>query len=105
MRHPYPDVVLGNMVREMRLDGGLAVADLAKQMAWPVKRLRAIEDGAGGVSFTELIPFVRFFGIDLEEFACDFLTNLAESHVDFAQLEAELDADQNFDDDEYLFHD
>jgi plasmid maintenance system antidote protein VapI len=94
------------MVREMRLDGGLAVADLAKQMAWPAKRVRALEDGSGGVSFTELIPLVRYFGMDLEEFACDFLTNLEESHVDFRQLELELEADLGSDDlDEYFLHD
>jgi hypothetical protein len=96
------------MVREMRLDSGLAVADLAKQMAWPAARLRALEDGSGGVSFTEFIPLVRFFGMDLEEFACEFLTNLEESHVDFRQLELELETGLDTDedgDDEYFLHD
>lgn len=91
MRHLYPDVVLGGMVRKLRLDGGLGVAELATQMAWPEKRLRSLEEGAAGVSVADFIPLVRRFGLDLEEFACDFLTNLEEGHVDFRQLEHELD--------------
>jgi hypothetical protein len=106
MRHPYPDAVLGDMIRELRLDSGFALADLAKQMAWPAKRLRALEDGAGGVGFTEFIPLVRLFGLDLEEFVCDFLINLEESHVDFRQLELDLAANFDGDDsDEYFLHD
>jgi hypothetical protein len=108
MRHPYPDVVLGDMVRELRLDSGRGVAELAKDVSWPIGRLRALEEGAGGVSFTEFIPLVRLFGLDLEEFTCEFLTNLEESHVDFRQLELDLAdamAADDFDEDEYLLHD
>jgi transcriptional regulator with XRE-family HTH domain len=106
MRHPYPDVVLGNMVRELRLDCGLEVPDVAKRMAWPANRLRALEDGVGGVSFSDFVPLARLFGLDLEAFACDFLTNLEESHVDFRQLELELADTREADDlDDYYLHD
>lgn len=107
-KRPYPDVVLGDMVRELRLESGRGVAELARQVAWPASRLRALEDGAGGASITELMPLVRLLGQDLDEFVYEFLVNLEESHMDFRQLELELGemgpADA-FDDEGYTLND
>ena len=90
MRHPYPDVVLGDMVRELRLEAGLKVAELAKAMHWPVSRLRSLEDGSGAVTFTETTRLIRHFDLDIEEFSCAYMTTLELSHVDFREYEAAI---------------
>jgi transcriptional regulator with XRE-family HTH domain len=90
MRHPYPDVVLGDMVRQMRLEAGMQVSEVAEHMNWPTSRLRALEDGTDAPSFSETAKLVRLFDLDIEEFACAYMTNSELSQVDFNALEAEL---------------
>jgi plasmid maintenance system antidote protein VapI len=106
MQHLNPEIVLGDLLREFRLQARVDVRDLANQMRWPTAKLQRLEDGSGDVSFIEAAQLVRHFNLDIEEFACAYITNLDLSHADFNALEAELACARiESMDDEYFAHD
>jgi transcriptional regulator with XRE-family HTH domain len=58
---------LGRRLRELRVERGLSLADVAKASAISVSFLSLVETGKSDISFGRLMRLVAFYGVDLDE--------------------------------------
>lgn len=58
---------LGRRLRELRVERGLSLADVAKATGISVSFLSLVETGKSDISFGRLFRLVTFYGIDLDE--------------------------------------
>lgn len=71
---PTPPTILGNVLKQARLDKGLEISFLASQCCLSLKMIREIEDGGEESFYSQTIKFTaakkvgKFLGLDESNF-------------------------------------